>query len=151
MMVIVEQWLYGKAIHTIKKRQEIECTASRAQWWWRRYSNGYSIRCTRWPLVAMDSWLPYRCSWASARRLGCNPVVGCEYLPRFQYCDERLRYNSQHYYPAWGFLAQDYLEIMSSSVSSKHAFSQGGITISKCCNGLKSDIVEALQCIKCAI
>lgn len=40
---------------------------------------------------------------------------------------------------------------MSSSVSSKHAFSQGGITISKLQNYLKQDIVEALQCIKCAI
>ena len=39
---------------------------------------------------------------------------------------------------------------MSSSVLSEHAFSQGGITISKnwC---LRSNIVEALQCIKCAI
>jgi hypothetical protein len=40
---------------------------------------------------------------------------------------------------------------MSSSVSSKHAFSQGGITISKHCNHLKGDIMEALQCIKCRI
>ena len=40
---------------------------------------------------------------------------------------------------------------MSSSVLSEHAFSQGGITISKCCNHLKGNIVEALQCIKCAI
>ena len=40
---------------------------------------------------------------------------------------------------------------MASSVSSKHVFSQGGITISKCWNCLKGDIVEALQCIKCAI
>ncbi|KAG1723058.1 hypothetical protein EDB19DRAFT_1764870 [Suillus lakei] len=40
---------------------------------------------------------------------------------------------------------------MVSSVSSKCAFSQGGITISKCHNRLKGDIVEALQCIKCAI
>ena len=40
---------------------------------------------------------------------------------------------------------------MSSSVSSEHAFSQVGLTISKCRNCLKSDIVEALQCIKCAI
>ena len=29
--------------------------------------------------------------------------------------------------------------------------SQGGITISKRCNCLKGDIVEALQCIKCGI
>ena len=42
----------------------------------------------------------------------------------------------------------DCLAVMSSSVSSKHAFSQGGITISKHCNQLKGDIVEALQCIK---
>ena len=40
---------------------------------------------------------------------------------------------------------------MSLSVSSERAFSQGGITISKCRNCLKGDIVEALQCIKCAI
>ena len=40
---------------------------------------------------------------------------------------------------------------MSSSVSSERAFSQGGITINKRRNRLKGDIVEALQCIKCAI
>ena len=41
---------------------------------------------------------------------------------------------------------------MSSSVSSERAFSQGGITITKRRNRhLKSDIVEALQCVKCAI
>ena len=40
---------------------------------------------------------------------------------------------------------------MSSSVSSEHAFSQGGIMISKRYNCLKGNIVEALQCIKCAI
>jgi hypothetical protein len=41
--------------------------------------------------------------------------------------------------------------MMSSSVLSERAFSQGGITISKRRNCLKGDIVEALQCIKCAI
>ena len=41
--------------------------------------------------------------------------------------------------------------VMSSSVSSERAFSQGGITISKRRNRLKGDIVEALQCVKCAI
>ena len=46
----------------------------------------------------------------------------------------------------WALLAHDYLSIMSSSVSSKHAFSQGGITINKWRNRLKGDIVEALQC-----
>ena len=40
---------------------------------------------------------------------------------------------------------------MSSSVSSKCAFSQGGITINRWRNRLKGDIVEALQCVKCAI
>lgn len=40
---------------------------------------------------------------------------------------------------------------MSSSVSSERAFSHGGITISKRRSRLKGDIVEALQCVKCAI
>jgi 3'-phosphoadenosine 5'-phosphosulfate sulfotransferase len=40
---------------------------------------------------------------------------------------------------------------MASSVSSERAFSQGGITVSKRRSCLKGDIVEALQCIKCAI
>jgi hypothetical protein len=40
---------------------------------------------------------------------------------------------------------------MASSISSERAFSQGGITISKCHNRLKGDIVEALQCVKCAL
>ena len=57
------------------------------------------------------------------------------------------QYNWQCYHPAWGSLAQDYLAIMSSSISSEHAFLQGGITISKWCSRLKGDIVEALQCI----
>jgi hypothetical protein len=54
-------------------------------------------------------------------------------------------------YPVWGSLAQDYLSIMASSVSSERAFSQGGITITKRRNRLKGDIVEALQCVKCAL
>jgi hypothetical protein len=37
------------------------------------------------------------------------------------------------------------------SVSSERAFSQGGITISKHRNRLQGNIVEALQCVKCAI
>ncbi len=40
---------------------------------------------------------------------------------------------------------------MSSSVSSERTFSQGGITITKRRNRLKGDIVEMLQCVKCAI
>ena len=59
--------------------------------------------------------------------------------------------NAQRYGPVWTSLARDYLSIMASSVSSERAISQGGITISKRCNRLKGDIVEALQCVKCAI
>lgn len=40
---------------------------------------------------------------------------------------------------------------MAASVSSEHAFLQGGITVTKWRNQLKGDIVEALQCVKCAI
>lgn len=40
---------------------------------------------------------------------------------------------------------------MASSVSSERAFSHGGITISKRRSRLKGDIVEAIQCVKCAI
>ena len=40
---------------------------------------------------------------------------------------------------------------MASSVSSEHAFSSVGITISKRRSCLKGDIVEALQCLKCMI
>jgi hAT family C-terminal dimerisation region len=59
--------------------------------------------------------------------------------------------NAQRYGPVWSSIARDYLSIMASSVSSERAFSQGGITISKRRNRLKGDIVEALQCVKCAI
>ena len=38
---------------------------------------------------------------------------------------------------------------MASSVSSECAFSSAGITISKCHNCLKLDIVKALQFLKC--
>ena len=49
----------------------------------------------------------------------------------------------------WTSIARDYLPIMASSVSSEHACSSAGITISKWRNRLKPDIVEALQCLKC--
>lgn len=54
-------------------------------------------------------------------------------------------------YPTWGSLARDYLPIMASSVSSERSFSSAGITITKRRNRLKSDIVEALQCMKAAM
>ena len=37
---------------------------------------------------------------------------------------------------------------MASSVASERAFSSTGIMITKCCNRLDGDIVEALQCLK---
>ena len=49
----------------------------------------------------------------------------------------------------WGSLARDYLSIMASSMSSEHAFSSAGITLSKRRNCLQADIVEALQFLKC--
>ena len=48
-------------------------------------------------------------------------------------------------YPTWASLARDYLAIMASSISSKHAFSAAGITISKRRNRLQGDIVEAIE------
>jgi hypothetical protein len=69
----------------------------------------------------------------------------------WQWTKKIAQYNSQCYHSAWGSLAHDYLAVMSSSISSKCAFLQGGITISKHCNCLKGDIKEALQCIKCRI
>jgi hypothetical protein len=59
--------------------------------------------------------------------------------------------NYSRYHPVWASLARNYLSIMSSSVSSERAFSQGGITITKRRNRLKEDIVEALQGLKCAL
>ena len=38
---------------------------------------------------------------------------------------------------------------MAPSVSSEHAFSSAGLTLSKRRNRLQGDIVEALQCLKC--
>ena len=52
-------------------------------------------------------------------------------------------------YPVWESLACDFLSIMSSSVLSKCVFSSAGITISKWCNSLKANPVEALQFCKC--
>ena len=54
-------------------------------------------------------------------------------------------------YPVWGSLACDYLSVMATSISSEHAFSSSAITITKRCNHLNGDIVEALQCLKCLI
>ena len=53
-----------------------------------------------------------------------------------------------HHYPTWASLARDYLSGMGSSVLSERAFLSVGITITKHCNWLKGDIVEAMQCLK---
>ncbi|EJD50306.1 hypothetical protein AURDEDRAFT_58562 [Auricularia subglabra TFB-10046 SS5] len=54
-------------------------------------------------------------------------------------------------YPTWASLAADYLAVMGSSVSSERAFSGGGLVVTGQRGSLKGDIVEALQCIKCAL
>ncbi|KAG6871410.1 hypothetical protein C0995_004883 [Termitomyces sp. Mi166 len=68
-----------------------------------------------------------------------------------EYINAKEAFNACQFHPAWGSLAHDYLSIMASSVSNEHAFLQGGLTITKQRNQLKGDIVEALQCLKCAI
>ena len=54
-----------------------------------------------------------------------------------------MRYGS-----VWMAIACNYLAIMASSVSSKHAFLSATLTITKHWNHLKGDIVEALQVMK---
>lgn len=72
------------------------------------------------------------------------------YLNRTEQTNKYIQINATRY-PIWVALAHNYLSIMALSVSSERAFSQGGITMSKRCSCLKGDIVEALQCYKCAI
>jgi hypothetical protein len=82
-------------------------------------------------------------------------MVGCEYFVLLEKPEPHLTYGlyqlNAHRYPVWASLARDHLAIMASSVSSERAFSSAGITISKCRNRLKGDIVEALQFLKCLI
>jgi hypothetical protein len=59
--------------------------------------------------------------------------------------------NHHCFHAAWGSLALDYLAIQASSISVECTFSAGGITISKCCNQLGGDIVEALLFMKSAL
>jgi hypothetical protein len=75
-------------------------------------------------------------------------VIQAQYTREFT--DNIFELNA-HCYPVWASLARDYLSIVAASVSSERAFSQGGIMISRHRNSLKGDIVEVLQCIKCAI
>jgi hypothetical protein len=87
--------------------------------------------------------------------LACPPFngVGCVFfslLKNFTLTIILLQINAQRY-PIWASLARDYLAIMSSSVSSERGFSQGGITITKQHNRLEANIMEALQCLKCAL
>jgi hypothetical protein len=74
---------------------------------------------------------------------GVGLIIFCH--PTADYLDQL----NAHHYPTWASLARDYLAIMALSVSSEHAFSAAGITISKRRNRLSGDIVEALECLKC--
>jgi hypothetical protein len=51
----------------------------------------------------------------------------------------------------WTAIARDFLAIMVSSVSSERAFLSAALTITKCQNRLKEDVVEALQVMKCLL
>ena len=66
-------------------------------------------------------------------------------------CSQYIYWLQGGRYPTWQSLARDYLVIMASSVSSERAFSSAGITITKWCNRLDGDIVEALQFLKSMI
>ena len=59
--------------------------------------------------------------------------------------------NATRYGPVWTAIARDFLAIMASSVSSERAFSSAALTITKCRNRLKGDVVEALQVMKCLL
>ena len=83
-MVIIKWWFHSAAIYTTKKGQRAKCSASRTQWWRRRYHTGNwdGVTCTRWPSATMAPWLSCICGycWTSAGRVVCSPVVGCKYL-----------------------------------------------------------------------
>ncbi|KAG1799666.1 hypothetical protein EV424DRAFT_1545914 [Suillus variegatus] len=52
----------------------------------------------------------------------------------------------------WGTdIAWDFLAIIMSSILSEQAFLSAALTITKCQNRLKEDVVEALQVIKCLL
>ena len=55
------------------------------------------------------------------------------------------------YGPVWTAIAHDFLAIMVSSVLSDCTFSSVVLTITKCWNHLKGDVVEALQVMKCLL
>ena len=55
--------------------------------------------------------------------------------------------NAQQY-PVWASLARNYLSIMAFSVSSECAFFAAALTITKRCNCLKGDVVEATQVLR---
>lgn len=51
-------------------------------------------------------------------------------------------------YPVWASLTRDHLSIMATSVSSERAFSAAALTVTKCRNCLKGDVVEAIQVLR---
>jgi hypothetical protein len=75
--------------------------------------------------------------------------VRSSYLSELNYhlCSFTWQVNAQQY-PVWASLARDHLSIMATSVSSERAFSAAALTITKCHNHLKGDIVEAIQVLR---
>ena len=51
-------------------------------------------------------------------------------------------------YPTLLRIARDYLAIQGSAVASEHAFSNGSLTATRCCNRIKAETFEALQILK---
>jgi len=94
-------------------------------------------------------------NWQTVRWAENSQMVGCEYFILLAKPDPHLNYGlyqlNAHCYPVWASLPHDRLAIMASLVLSEQAFSSVGITISKCHNCRKGDIVEALQFLKCLI
>jgi hypothetical protein len=88
---------------------------------------------------------------SKCQKAGLNPVVECEYLLRFQYCDENKIICSIIY----NAIIQPGAPLHETTWQSCHCSCRVSMhshrVKSKCCNCLKGDIVEALQCIKCAI
>ena len=102
----------------------------------------------KWYMDTLEATLPPGMStiqWWGVSDVVASSCFNCVLISNY------FQINAQRYGPVWTSLARDYLSIMASSVSSERAFSQGGITISKRRSRLKGDIVEALQCVKCAL
>jgi hypothetical protein len=103
-----------------------------------------------------------------SERTGCNPrqeLLDCPLDPSVedlilwwgvrpihhcldQKCADIYLKHHQTQYPTLTKIAQDYLAIQGSSVSSEHTFSGGGLTDTKAQNQLSLETFEALQILK---